>query len=350
MRSPIKLLGLILLCCSSALPTFIHADEFQPLAIRISLTAGNAEQGYVYSVATSIPNDQRLSEIPSAKIGDTCTLLSKSLTQQANKSYRKQESYRCQNSLHGATIKIVYQAANPGLSSLIAVDLGNGHTASTALAAHQAEWIIPDKLDSFDVTEQYFELGVVHLLTGFDHLLFIACLLFICLGEIRKLVWTITAFTVAHSLSLGFTAFGKITINVAAVEAIIALSIAYLASDIARHVLYRKDGASASLSYRYPASIAGVFGLLHGLGFANILNEFGLPQSDKLLALFSFNIGIEIGQLMFVFSLIALASIFKRMFASLNTPSFSRGVSLTASYLIGCVALFWTIERIANSL
>lgn len=344
---------ILLICVLGSISLYTtpsHADEFQPLAVRISFTTGNADKGYVYQLETSIPNDQRLRELPSVELQQDCSLINQSLTQQANKSWRQLQSYQCQTSLHGSSISIRYLQGNPGLSSIVTVDLGDGHAASTALAAHQETWQIPAKPSTGEVAKQYLELGVVHLLTGFDHLLFIACLLFICFGNNRQLIWTITAFTLAHSLSLGLTAFGKITVNVGAVEAVIALSIAYLASDIARHVIANKDAHNASLSYRYPASIAAGFGLLHGLGFANILNEFGLPQSDKLVALFSFNLGIELGQLLFVFSLLALSYLAKRSFAALNQGSVAQKISLTASYFIGCVTLYWTVERVASSL
>lgn len=339
--------ALFLIALSLMFSGAAQADEFQPLTVRISQSMGSAEQGYIYRVETRVPNDQRIRSTPLARLPATCEQLSERLARLPDQSLRRTESYRCPQSLHGASIALEFGGPNPGISTLISVELED-NTASTALPAHQYAWTIPDKLSSPEVASQYAGLGFKHLLTGFDHLLFVACLLFICLGRWRKLVVTITAFTIAHSLSLGLNAFGMLALNVRAVEAIIALSIVYLASDIIRHTL-KEAGSPDSLSYRHPATVAGAFGLLHGLGFANILNEFGLPQGEKLIALFSFNIGIEIGQLVFIAALLLVASLAKRLIKPLSSTSAFRGTALSSSYLVGTIAMFWTIERIANA-
>ncbi|MFT5572516.1 MAG: hydrogenase/urease accessory protein HupE [Cryomorphaceae bacterium] len=345
------------------LPEASHADEFQPLAVRINLTAGNVESGFLYQVETRTPNDRRLKQSPRAILDSSCQRVSDTLSKLGNRGYKRQEAYKCPKSLHGTEVSIMYPNANPGLSTLLAIDHGQGESATTALAAHQSGWTIPATLSSAQHGWQYFKLGFEHLLGGFDHLLFISCLLFICLGNTRKLIWTVTAFTVAHSISLGLSAFGKIVVNVAAIETIIALSIAYLASDIARHIIGNTSSALApespshsalapeeSLSYRYPASIAAIFGLFHGLGFANILNEYGLPNSDMLVALFSFNLGIEVGQLIFVSAILTTIWLISLLYKGFK-QSMTQGTSaLLCSYVIGAVALFWTIERFTNAL
>jgi hydrogenase/urease accessory protein HupE len=328
-----------------------RADEFQPLAVRINLTTGNAENGFLYQVETRIPNDRRLNQSPRAILDPSCQRLSDTLSKLDNRGYKRQEAYSCPNSLHGTEVSIEYPNANPGLSTLLAIDHGQDESATTALAAHQSSWTIPVRLSSAQHGWQYFKLGVEHLLGGFDHLLFISCLLFICLGNTRKLIWTVTAFTAAHSISLGLSAFGKIVVNVAAIETIIALSIAYLASDIARHIKrnHREAPALQSLSYRYPATIAAIFGLFHGLGFANILNEYGLPKGDMLLALFSFNFGIEVGQLFFVSLILTGIWLLTLLYKGFKQSMIQGTSALFCSYLIGTIALFWTIERFSNA-
>lgn len=336
------------------------ADEFRPLNVRITQAVQANEQGIIYSVNTRIPNDKRIHYAPRAVLDSTCEVISERIKQLPDNSYLRTQAVSCKRPLHGSTIRLDYGETNPGLSTLISVKIGstaqgNQLDVSTALAAHQSQWKIPAQLNALDTAKQYTSLGFEHLLSGFDHLLFVACLLFICLGRWQHLFITVTAFTVAHSLSLGLNAFGMLTLNVRAVEAIIALSIVYLAYDIARHTLNKRNNTmeantEGSLSYRYPATVAGGFGLLHGLGFANILNEFGLPQNDKLIALFSFNIGIELGQLAFIILLLGLAWILSKLFNTLRSSHALQLTILTTSYLVGTIAMFWTIERIAGSL
>ena len=330
------------------------ADEFRPLSVRISQAVQGSEQSTIYTVDTRIPNDKRIRYAPRAVLSSACEVISERIKQLPDGSFQRTQAFNCKRPLHGSTIQLDYGETNPGLSTLISVKIGsteqgNRLDVSTALAAHQSQWQIPAQLDAVDIAKQYTSLGFKHLLTGFDHLLFVACLLFICLGRWKHLLITVTAFTVAHSLSLGLNAFGMLTLNVRAVEAIIALSIVYLAYDIVRHTLSVQSITEASLSYRYPATVAGVFGLLHGLGFANILNEFGLPQNDKMIALFSFNIGIELGQLAFIAALLGLAWILSKLFSVLRSPQVLKITTLTASYLVGTIAMYWTIERFVNS-
>jgi hydrogenase/urease accessory protein HupE len=182
----------------------------------------------------------------------------------------------------------------------------------------------------------YLTLGVEHILFGIDHLLFVLGLLLIVRGT-WLLVKTITAFTVAHSITLGLATLGFVTVPQAPVEAVIALSIVFVASELAR----QRD-AQAHVMTRYPWIVAFIFGLLHGFGFASALAEVGLPQTDIPLALLLFNVGVELGQLMFVGAVLGLVWLFHRSLGP--TPAWMpRG----AAYGIGSVAAFWVIERVA---
>ena len=184
----------------SAVPAL--ADEFKPLTVRIAFSAGNQQSGFLYTVETRIPNDQRITRPPQAELAEFCEKISEQISRLPDQSYRRSEAYNCSKSLHGSSVKLGYGGTNPGLATLISVELGDGHSASVALAAHQSSWQIPAKLTSGGIAVQYGGLGFKHLLTGFDHLLFVTCLLFICLGRWGQLLITITAFTIAHSLSL----------------------------------------------------------------------------------------------------------------------------------------------------
>lgn len=189
----------------------------------------------------------------------------------------------------------------------------------------------------------YFRLGVDHILSGLDHLLFVFALLLL----IRKpgpLVAAITSFTIAHSVSLGAATLGWIVVPAPPVEAIVALSIVVLAAELAQPA-----GAGLRLTERWPWTIAFLFGLLHGLGFARALLDLGLPQGDVPLALLAFNLGVEAGQLMFVAVILAAGLFLGRLQGRPDgvLPHGSRGLRLVA-YGIGTLAAVWMFDRVAG--
>jgi hypothetical protein len=161
--------------------------------------------------------------------------------------------------------------------------------------------------------------------------LFVICLLFL-VGFNRRLVWTITAFTLAHSITLAGSMLGVITLRSNPVEAVIALSIVLAAYEALTH--------RQTLTHRLPALVAFVFGLVHGLGFAGVLTEIGLPEHHFTLALATFNLGVEIGQLATVMVAYALTRLLKRV-------EWAAAARRPALYAIGTVATYWSIERLA---
>ena len=198
---------------------------------------------------------------------------------------------------------------------------------------------------SFEVSKTYTYLGLQHIFEGIDHLLFVACLLLVA-GIGRKLLITITGFTVAHSVTLALATFDIIRLPIPPVEAVIALSIVFLAVEIANQ---DKEG----LTYRYPVTVSVSFGLLHGFGFAAVLNEIGLPGSDVPLALLFFNVGVELGQLLFICVLLVGFYLVKgscRLFlgSSENLVSLLTRSERLAAYMIGAVASFWLLQRVSG--
>ncbi len=183
-----------------------------------------------------------------------------------------------------------------------------------------------------EIASAYLVLGVEHILSGIDHLLFVLALLFL-VGFDRRLVWTITAFTAAHSITLALSALGWITLRSPPVEAPIALSIVLVAVE----ALNKKP----TLSRRWPAVVALLFGLVHGLGFAGALKEIGLPDNHLSVALLTFNVGVELGQLLVV----GVAYLLYRSFA--NRPKFALART-PALYAIGSVAAYWSIGRVVS--
>lgn len=181
-----------------------------------------------------------------------------------------------------------------------------------------------------EIAAAYTLLGIEHILSGADHLLFVVGLLFL-VGFNRRLVFTITAFTLAHSLTLALAALGILTLRPPPVEATIALSIVLVAAE----ALHSRRTAAR----RWPALVAFAFGLVHGLGFAGALSEIGLPQRHLAVALATFNVGVEIGQLVVVGLAFAVHRVLMRW------PQ-SAAARAPALYAIGGVAAYWSIGRI----
>lgn len=192
---------------------------------------------------------------------------------------------------------------------------------------------------AFEVVQTYTTLGVEHILSGFDHLCFVLALVMI-VGFNRRLIWTVTAFTLAHSITLALATLGVIHVPGPPVEATIALSIVFVASEIVQQRRGREGLAS-----KKPWLVAFAFGLLHGLGFAGALAEVGLPANSIPLALLFFNIGVEIGQLLFIGAVLAGTRIL--VLAARARVDLSRA-AIVPAYLIGGIASYWTIERVSN--
>ena len=201
-------------------------------------------------------------------------------------------------------------------------------------------WIeIRERRGVLAITGAYASHGMRHILLGFDHLLFVFALMLI----VRKgwmLLKTITSFTVAHSITLGLATVGVIHVPAAPVEATIALSILLLAAEIAR-----LSRGRPSLTSRYPWAVAFCFGLLHGLGFAGALSEIGLPQGDVPLALLSFNVGVELGQLSFVAAVLAAHVLMTRLSLPGHMVRYARPA---AYYAIGTLSAFWFFDRLSG--
>jgi len=240
--------------------------------------------------------------------------------------------------LPGKRIEIV------GLQATIAdvlarVQLRNGQR-STSLIHPSQPWLeVRTVQGPGAVVAAYLWHGVEHILFGYDHLLFVLALILIVPG-LRMLLWTITAFTLAHSITLAFATLGWVHVPGPPVEAAIALSIVMLAVE-----LVRLQRGEESLTARWPWIVAFSFGLLHGLGFAGALAEIGLPRGDVPLALFAFNVGVELGQLAFIAAVLGLYGVAKRVKFAAQLQDLLRP---SAPYAIGILASFWFFERLAG--
>lgn len=218
---------------------------------------------------------------------------------------------------------------------LVRVTLPNGSTISHVLRGDAPSFTIPEAQSSFDVARNYARMGAEHIASGLDHLLFVfgLCLL---VGGFRALAGTVTAFTLGHSITLTIAALDLVRLPSGPVEVAIAASVVALAVELAR------KPTRPTLLRRRPWLAAAGFGLLHGLGFAGALREVGLPQSDIPLALASFNVGIEVGQLAFVVVVVALQRIARPLLSKL--PEW---LQLAPVYGMGSLAAMWMFQRLA---
>ncbi len=219
---------------------------------------------------------------------------------------------------------------------LVRLERADGSVQMGRVLPLDLRFVVKASPGAFEVVQTYTVLGIEHILLGFDHLLFVLALLILVRGG-RRIVLTVTAFTVAHSITLAMATLGWVALRGAPVEATIALSIVFLAREIA--MAWR---GHASLTQRMPWLVAFVFGLLHGLGFAGALAEIGLPQNAIPLALLCFNIGVEIGQLLFVGAVLAVVMVSQRWLYRM-----SRTLRWLSPYAIGGVASYWLIARVA---
>jgi hydrogenase/urease accessory protein HupE len=237
--------------------------------------------------------------------------------------------------LAGQTIRV--EGIAGGVTDVIVrVERQDGSSQTGRLVPERPAFVVEAPAGTAEVAWSYLRLGVEHILGGFDHLLFVLALLLIVRGG-RRIVATVTAFTVAHSITLVAATLGWVHVPAPPVEASIALSIVFVASEVV-HGLRGQAGLTA----RAPWVVAFVFGLLHGFGFAGALAEVGLPHNAIPVALLMFNVGVEIGQLAFIAAVFVAGTALAKL--RVHLPRWAHYVP---AYAIGSVAMVWTIERVA---
>ena len=213
----------------------------------------------------------------------------------------------------------------------------DGDTQSFIIRPDRPYFYLAGSRNLSEVVKDFVILGVEHIWFGYDHLLFVLCLLWLIRG-FSKLIKTITAFTIAHSITLAASTLGWLSLPGPPVEAIIALSIIFLAVEIINH----QRGQEVYTS-KYPWVVALSFGLLHGFGFAGALSEIGLPRQDLVLSLLGFNLGVELGQVVFVIVVILVVKMMNQLFHEIP-----KWISTATIYGIGSLASFWLIERVVG--
>ncbi len=234
-------------------------------------------------------------------------------------------------------MSIDYPLANPRLATIGRLHFSGAATQTILLQPNESVLTIPaeEEIGERAIFPEFIQLGFEHIWEGLDHLLFVAGLIIIA-GTWRRILVTVTGFTIAHSVTLAAASLELVHLPIRAVETVIALSIIFLAVEIVK-------ARKTTLTWRRPLAVSVSFGLLHGFGFAAVLGEVGLPQEGLLTALLAFNIGIELGQVIFAGVLFCVGSLLLRLKLLQERAQWLRKI---AGYGLGIIASFWLIERL----
>ena len=307
------------------------ADELRPAYLSIRETRPNE-----FSVLWKVPalGDKRLGLY--LQLPDTCVTKFEPVRSIENASYSERWTAACDGGLRGRPVAIE-GLRSTATDALARIEYRDGSVEIARLTPERPRFVVAGVQSGREVAWTYFLLGVDHILSGYDHLLFVFALILL-INDFWMLAKTITAFTLAHSVTLAGASLGYFSLPQKPVEATIALSITFVASE-----LVKQHPGERRLSESYPWVMAFAFGLLHGFGFAGALKETGLPQTDVPIALLTFNLGVEAGQLLFVACVwIAFAAV-RRLTTLQAAPT-----RLVAAYLIGIVSMLWFVERIGS--
>ena len=309
----------------------ITADEARPVYVEVDQVSS-----FKYSVRWKIPPVMAEGEEPRISLEHiSCNLA----MDQSPAGLLGRAFYECSETDLKFNIRLIYPLGNPALTSLVVFNRLSSDPQQI-FSGPEVTTITLGVLDEpLDISQQYLFAGIEHILVGTDHLLFIVCLIVIA-HSFRRLVLTVTGFTVAHSITLSLATLNIVQVRTELVELLIALSILLLAVEIIKH--YRiKD--HTSFTWRYPITVSSVFGLLHGFGFAVVLQELGLPQSMKIHALLFFNIGVEVGQLLFIAAVMTISFLAIKTIPALDKSQVA--ITQLTIYFIGSCSAYWLFER-----
>ena len=298
------------------------SHEVRPVALGIVERGANQ-----YQVELRVPNTIEPDNRPTVRWPEGCVEESTA-------------RLRCEHPVAGRALSLQWPLYNPSVTTLARYTTRDGYTHTAVLTPDATAWTVPEEPAARDVVRGYFLLGVEHILGGWDHLLFVTGLLLIARGW-RALLLAVSGFTLAHSLTLSLAALGIVHVPIPPTEAAIALSILFLA----REALQPPD---RSLAQRFPLLVSALFGLLHGLGFAAALSEVGLPQQQIAWALLFFNVGVEVGQVLFIMALLVSAMMIRRAASGrrIDLHRWRASARILMAYLIGIPAAFWLLQRL----
>lgn len=323
-----RIIRLCLVCCLLTLCVTTYCHEVRPAYLHINQTDSTS-----YHIIWKVP-------VTGGRINPIRPILppgfEMSLTREKKNLSSLSQIYSGEYSasLIGQKIKIEHLEKTL-IDVFTRVELADGLTYTFLIQADKPFCTIPTKPNKFEVIKSYTQLGIEHILEGYDHLLFVLALLLI-ISSFSNLFWTVTCFTLAHSITLAIASLNIFTLPSAPVETVIALSIIFLAKE---YIDLQKG--KPAITAKYPWVISFSFGLLHGFGFAGALQDIGFPQQQLFAALLSFNIGVELGQIFFILICLCLYFLFKKLIR-ISPGKKSR---LILPYAIGSIASFWFLQR-----
>lgn len=322
-----------------SLATGTAAHQFQTLAISLEELSG--QRVTVLLKSTSGRNAQSAAVVP--RLSPACVTLGAVHAEAVDDLILKTWQLQCDNAF--ADHELTVQGLGPAIpDAVISVRYADGSHRTEVLDRQTPVMFLGDRAAGTGVSSLfgYLPIGMEHILGGIDHLLFVLCLMLVIAAtgfSWSRLLWTITAFTLAHSLTLALSTLYGMGLPSAAVEAVIALSIMLLTVELARN--QRGPAITPGLSLRYPATVAFLFGLLHGLGFAGALSQVGLPEDAAVWALLFFNLGVELGQLLFVATVLGLFLATRDWLPGKPAMVMSSLVSA-----MGVVSAYWFFDRL----
>lgn len=319
-------------------PSLAQAHDSRPVSLRITETSDD-----LFVVRWQVPSSLKADNRPTPVLPEFCTAFGQSRTEATPGAIVSEQLFRCGAALSNARIRLKYPTFSPSLSTVMRIEWLTGEVQDAVLGPQDDGWVVPEKESVSSVSKRYFGFGMQHIFKGYDHLLFLMCLMIIARTP-RRIIFTVTGFTLAHSVTLALAALGLVRLPVMVVEAVIALSIVFVAVEIARE---RRD----TLAFQFPVLVSVAFGLLHGLAFASVLADIGLPQTKLPTALLLFNLGIEVGQLIIITPIFLLFLLpdgrLQRLTDKLSWGPV--GWQTLVAYPVGALASFWFLQRIMQA-
>jgi len=310
--------GILLLLFNSLISMPIKAHEARPLLVEV--VEHSASQ---FSLTVQYPQGLAVNNYPELTIPNC---------QHGTYLYNCQQAINEQKEIQ---LKVFYPLYNPGFTTALRIKYINEQPMLTVSSPEIESISFPRIMTSQDVFSENFYTGVHHIWQGWDHLLFLLCLLFI-IRDLKKLIWAITGFTLSHSISLILVFLLSLSLSIKVTELLITLSIAFMAAEALRQ-------NHRSLTFRYPIVVTTAIGLIHGLGFANFFQSFNLGNNVNVLALFSFNLGVEFGQIVFFIGALTSIKLLRLHVWKEVNLNIARSASL---YLIGSISCYWFIDRL----
>jgi hypothetical protein len=321
------ILLLALLAAGVSIPA--RADDNRPLTVSITQEAAQA-----FRVSWKVPPNIDAALVP-AVTTTGCTVDGGQRNWSDGLGNWREERWQCPEGLIGHPVTITWPRANPALATIVRYRAqGEADPRTLLLQPQETGFTLAASGEEQNSFLDFILLGFEHIWAGIDHLLFVAGLIFIARTP-RRVLATITGFTIAHSITLALAALDVVHLPTRAIEGVIALSIVFLAVELAK-------GPRDTLTWRMPIVVASAFGLLHGFGFAVVLSEIGLPSQGLVAALLGFNLGIELGQIVFA----ALILVILRLVRKVDRRGAAQWpVQKLAGYAVGILASFWMFQR-----